>query len=224
MARVLVAGGAGALAFGGGGASAFGGTAAPAGSGPGAAWPTAAGSAQAAPTVPTSFVTELTRMHREIETQDGMPGEGLMNVVRRIKAAPQSASLGTIDAMTIDIVAMLFDYIFEDRQIPSSVKALLGRLQIPLLKVALIDKSFFSSKAHPARRLLDLLAESSIGLADSSGDRQAAALKMIEEVVDKVLTEFETDVSLFEASPRGWRLSSRRRNAPRTTLSSAAPS
>jgi Protein of unknown function (DUF1631) len=185
-------------------AALVGGAPVPAGSAPGSAWPTAPGSAQAAPTVPSSFVTELTRMHREvevhreIETGDGIPGEALMNVVRRIKSAPQSASLGTIDAMTIDIVAMLFDYIFDDRQIPSSVKALLGRLQIPLLKVALIDKSFFSSKAHPARRLLDLLAESSIGLADSPGDRQAAALKMIEEVVDKVLTEFETDVSLFE--------------------------
>ncbi|MFZ3321218.1 MAG: DUF1631 family protein, partial [Usitatibacter sp.] len=170
------------------------------GSGRGAAtpaWPTAPGAPQAAATVPASFVTELTRMHREIDAQDGIPGEGLMNVVRRIKAAPQSASLGTIDAMTIDIVAMLFDYIFEDRQIPASVKALLGRLQIPLLKVALLDRSFFSSKAHPARRLLDLLAESSIGIAEA-GDRQAAALKMIEEVVDKVLEEFETDVALFE--------------------------
>jgi hypothetical protein len=167
------------------------------------AWPTAPGAPQSAPTVPSSFVTELTRMHREVEPRgaaaaQGIPEEALMNVVRRIKAAPQSASLGTVDAMTIDIVAMLFDYIFEDRQIPASVKALLGRLQIPLLKVALIDRSFFSSKAHPARRLLDLLAESSIGLADA-GDRQEAALKMIEEVVDKVLEEFETDVALFES-------------------------
>ena len=168
------------------------------------AWPTAPGAAQGAPTVPASFLTELTRMHREVEhpaidvAAEGIPEEALMNVVRRIKAAPQSASLGTVDAMTIDIVAMLFDYIFEDRQIPASVKALLGRLQIPLLKVALIDKSFFSSKAHPARRLLDLLAESSIGLAET-GERQAAALKMIEEVVDKVLEEFETDLVLFES-------------------------
>jgi uncharacterized protein DUF1631 len=161
-----------------------------------AAWPTAPGAA-CTPTVPASFVSELTRLHREPGEAMAGDEEALMNVVRRIKAAPQSASLGTIDAMTIDIVAMLFDYIFEDPQIPSSVKALLGRLQIPILKVALLDKSFFSSKAHAARRLLDLLAESSIGLADS-GDRQAAALRMITEVVDTVLEEFETDIALFE--------------------------
>ena len=151
----------------------------------------------APPTVPASFVSELTRLHREPGEVLAGSEEALMNVVRRVKAAPQSASLGTVDAMTIDIVAMLFDYIFEDPQIPSSVKALLGRLQIPILKVALLDKSFFSSKAHAARRLLDLLAEASIGLAET-GDRQAAALKMITEVVDTVLAEFDTDIALFE--------------------------
>jgi Protein of unknown function (DUF1631) len=160
-----------------------------------ASWPTAPGSASAQPTVPASFVSELTRMHRE--PVSGMENGALMNVLRRIKAAPQSATLGTVDAMTIDIIAMLFDNIFEDSHIPSSAKALLGRLQIPTLKVALLDKSFFSSKAHPARRLLDLLAQSAIGV-DEGSSRESPALAMIEGVVDRVLAEFETDLALFE--------------------------
>ncbi len=163
--------------------------------GPAPAWPTAAGGA---PSVPTSFVSELTRMHREAGTAIASDEAALQNVVRRIKSAPQSATLGTVDAMTIDIVAMLFDYIFEDRHIPASVKALLGRLQIPTLKVALLDKSFFSSKSHPARRLLDLLAEAALGL-DESAARAHPVLELIEDVVDRVLEEFETDVTLFES-------------------------
>ena len=144
-----------------------------------------------------SLVAELTRMHRDIAPAGGGADASLVNVVRRIKAAPQSASLGTVDAMTIDIVAMLFDYIFEDRHIPASAKALLGRLQIPTLKVALLDKSFFSSKAHPARRLLDLLAESALGL-DDSAHREAPTLAMVASVVERVLADFDTDVTLFE--------------------------
>jgi hypothetical protein len=168
----------------------------PAAPGIAGASPAAPGSASGAPSVPASFVSELTRMHRE--TGGALADDAvLQNVLRRIKAAPQSATLGTVDAMTIDIVAMLFDYIFEDRHIPSSVKALLGRLQIPTLKVALLDKSFFSSKSHPARRLLDLLAESAIGLDESSA-RAHPALELIEQIVDRVLAEFETDVALFE--------------------------
>jgi hypothetical protein len=159
-------------------------------------WPLAAGAQGNAP-APPAFVAELTRMHREGGPAIGAADQVLVNVVKSIAAAPQSASLGTVDAMTIDIVAMLFDYIFEDRHIPATVKALLGRLQIPTLKVALLDKSFFSTKSHPARRLLDLLAESAIGL-DESNAAEGAVVALIEGVVQSVLAEFDTDLALFE--------------------------
>ena len=159
--------------------------------------PAAAAANASSAAIAQSFVAELTRMHREIAPGNGGADPSRVNVVRRIKSAPQSASLGTVDAMTIDIVAMLFDYIFEDRHIPASVKALLGRLQIPTLKVALLDKTFFSTKGHPARRLLDLLAESALGL-DESAHREAPTLALIESVVERVLADFETDVALFE--------------------------
>ena len=136
-------------------------------------------------------------MHREAPAASA-PGEALVNIVKGLKFAPQGASLGTVDAMTIDIVAMLFDYVFEDRHIPACVKALLGRLQIPVLKVALLDKSFFSSKSHAARRLIDLLAEISIGL-DEDDERGSATLALIGSVVDRVLAEFDTDLQLFES-------------------------
>ena len=159
-------------------------------------WPLAPGAAGSA-AAPASFVAELTRMHREGGPAISAADEVLINVVRGIKAAPQSASLGTVDAMTIDIVAMLFDYIFEDRHIPPSVKALLGRLQIPTLKVALLDKSFFSSRSHPARRLLDLLAEAALGV-DESNAADCAVLGLIDGIVRDVLADFDTDLALFE--------------------------
>jgi hypothetical protein len=159
-------------------------------------WPLAPGAPQAS-AAPQSFVAELTRMHREAGPAITAGDEVLINVVKSIKAGPQGATLGTVDAMTIDIVAMLFDYIFEDRHIPTTVKALLGRLQIPILKVALLDKSFFSTKSHPARRLLDLMAESAIGLDEAQAEGGVIAL--IESVVQSVLNEFDTDLALFES-------------------------
>jgi hypothetical protein len=171
----------------------------------GAAMPALGGSAPAggAPTnapaaaVPASFLSELTRMHRE--GASGQPqGDGAaVNVLKGIRAAPQSASLGALDAMTIDLVSMLFDYIFEDRHIPAGVKAWLARLQIPTLKVALLDRNFFSSKAHPARRLIDRLAECAIGVDEANG-ADSGCLAMVEGVVGRILAEFETDLALFE--------------------------
>jgi len=154
----------------------------------------ASAAAQPAPHAPDpQLLEQLTRMHRDGVVQ----GEGaLVNTVRALKSSPLAASLGTLDAMTIDVVGMLFDYIFEDRHIPASVKAHLGRLQLPTLKVALVDKAFFSSPSHPARRLLDLLAECAIGL-DESHAEDSDVLRLVEGVVATVLTEFESDLALF---------------------------
>ncbi|QJR16909.1 DUF1631 domain-containing protein [Usitatibacter palustris] len=175
-------------------------------SGPAAGAPSAAGAGNGTlvwPTIPgvaapQAFVTELTRMHRdggEVAVPAG--GEALVvNVLRALKVAPGSASLTSIDSMTIDVVAMIFDYIFDDPQIPGNVKAILSRLQIPTLKVALLDKEFFSSKEHPTRRLIDRLAEAAMGLDERSA-KGAASVDMIEATVHTVLTEFDTDVTLF---------------------------
>ena len=149
-----------------------------------------------APTVPTAFVNELTRMHREA-AGNAQADNALVNVVRRIREAPNTSSLGSIDSITIDLVAMLFDFIFDDDHIPAAAKAHLGRLQIPTLKVALLDKSFFSSKSHPARRLLDLLAESAMGL-DHASPKEGEVVQLIQRAVQRVLDEFVTDQHVFE--------------------------
>ncbi len=150
--------------------------------------------------VPADFVSELTRMHRDAAL--GAPGaaaaaNGLVNVVKSVKASPQASSLGTVDAMTIDLVSMLFDYIFQDRHVPTRVKAALGRLQIPTLKVALLDKEFFSSRSHPARQLIDRLADCALGLDEANADA-SEALALVESVVQEVVARFDTDLALFE--------------------------
>ena len=157
----------------------------------------ATSSPSGSPTVSPAFVSELTRMHRDEAAANAPAGSALVNVVRRIREAPNAVGLGTVDAITIDLVAMLFDFIFDDEHIPAAAKAHLGRLQIPTLKVALLDKSFFSSKSHPARRVLDLLAESAMGL-DHASPKECEVLQLIERSVQRVLDEFVTDQQVFE--------------------------
>ncbi len=169
------------------------GTPGPAVAGAGAVTALAAPNAAAAP-----FLESLTRMHRESAMASLASDASRVNVVKGLRDRPDAAALGALDAMTIDLVAMLFDYIFEDDGVPASVKALLGRLQIPLLKVALLDKAFFSSRAHPARHLLDGLAESALGL-DEDDILGVETLAMIDGVVDRVLAEFDSDLALFVA-------------------------
>src|SRR3569623_359810 len=60
---------------------------------------------------------------------------------------------------TIDLVGKMFEYILQDRDLPAQMQALLGRLQIPFIKVALLDKHLFARRLPPARQLLDALAD-----------------------------------------------------------------
>ncbi len=97
----------------------------------------------------------------------------------------------------IDLVSTLFDYILDDKELPTAMKALIGRLQIPILKVALVDKSFFSGEDHPARKLLNLLAKAGQSWDENSKSSEVL-YKKVEEVVFVVLTEFHDEISIFE--------------------------
>jgi hypothetical protein len=119
-----------------------------------------------------------------------------MNLLRELKTQGLGTDSSQIEAMTIDIVAMLFDYVFDDKDIPDNIKALIARLQIPVLKVAILDKSFFSKKSHPARRLLDTLAEASVCFSGQAS-KSDPLYREIAATVNRVHDEFETDIQLI---------------------------
>jgi len=124
---------------------------------------------------------------------------GTINVLRELKATSLGTGLGQVDAMTLDIVAMLFDHIFDDRKIPGAMKGLIGRLQIPILKVAIVDKTFFSKKSHPARVLLDTLGEFAVGL-NAEFDHTNALYQSLEKAVQKLIDGFTDSVEIFETT------------------------
>lgn len=101
------------------------------------------------------------------------------------------------DEDVINLIAMVFDCILEDPNLPDSLKALIARLQIPMLKVAVLDKSFFSRGSHPARRLLNEIADAAMGWGDCSGEARDSLYLRIEQVVQRLLTEFVDDPAIF---------------------------
>ena len=121
---------------------------------------------------------------------------GSVNVLRTLKATPIAGGMGEVDDMMIDIVAMMFDYILDDKNLPDAIKVLIGRLQIPIFKVAILDKSFFSRKFHPARKLLNSLAEVALGWSQER-EQDVTLYRKVEEIVHRILAEFEDDVEIF---------------------------
>ena len=122
---------------------------------------------------------------------------GTANVLRELKSSSFGAGMAPMDAMTLDIVAMLFDMLFDDPKIPIALKGLIGRLQIPMLKVAIADKAFFSKKTHPARVMLDSFGEIALRLPPELGPDDALFVQL-EAIVHYVVDGFQDDVAIFE--------------------------
>jgi hypothetical protein len=121
------------------------------------------------------------------------------NVLRELKTSSFGAGLVQMDATTLDIVSMLFDQLFDDPKIPAGLKGLIGRLQIPMLKVAIADKSFFARKTHPARQMLDTFGDIAVRLpAEFSAD--SPVFVHLEVIVQHLIENFQDDITVFDGA------------------------
>lgn len=119
------------------------------------------------------------------------------NLVRELRGTSLGSSLGHVDSTMLEIVAVLFDQIFACEEIPPRMKGLIGRLQIPILKVAILDNSFLGAKTHPARKLLDSLGAIAVSL-DGDLDESSPLYAQIQRVVQELVDSFHDGMEIFE--------------------------
>ena len=102
-----------------------------------------------------------------------------------------------IDLITVEIVGMVFDYIYNDRRLPDSIKQQLLRLQVVAVKAALLDRGFFARRHHPLRQLIDRISD--VG-ADPDFDSGSASpmLAGFDALLTEVIGTFNTDLQVFE--------------------------
>lgn len=135
--------------------------------------------------------------HEPGESSLSSPGEAQpVNALRKLGRTPLAARLDPMDALTLDMVALLFEQIVADTRITPPMRMLIHRLQVPVLKAALLDRTFFSVPDHPARRTLDLLGN----ISRTVGDRlpaSGALSQRLEALVERTSREFDGDLGVF---------------------------
>ncbi len=133
------------------------------------------------------------------------PGDSLAERLKRELLAgairfgvpAENARVSAADEDTLDLVGMLFEVLLSERVLQDKMRGTLSRLVVPYTKAALIDKKMFMQKAHPARKLLNSLAEASESVTgDTPQDREVKA--KVEGTVDRLLVEFNEDVAIFK--------------------------
>lgn len=108
----------------------------------------------------------------------------------RLKQSLPAGSLSQGDETTLDLLSRIFETVLLDDAIPQETRELIAFLQVPVLKAALKDRSFFFEETHPARRMLDLLSQAGWGQAANPDDPVWRAMR---RGVDKVRAEAQPE-------------------------------
>lgn len=108
----------------------------------------------------------------------------------------KSAAASQQDKAVIEVVALIFDSILAEERLPPSIRVWFARLQMPVLRVALVDADFLGSTDHPARLLLDRMGACVMGFdAGVSLEPLEAEMRRIVQVVEQYP---ETGRKVFE--------------------------
>ena len=122
--------------------------------------------------------------------------QDLLAQLRQSTPDGKPPALAEEDGDAIDLVGMLFDHIMKDVRPNSPASALLAKLQVPLLRVAIQDKAFFTRQQHPARQMLNTIAETgAYWLSEEDADQHLVG--KMQSVVDRTVRDFDGDLGLF---------------------------
>lgn len=122
--------------------------------------------------------------------------QDMLAKLRQAVPGDAAPALAEEDNDTIDLIGMLFESLMKDVRPNSPASMLLSKLQVPLLRVALQDKGFFTRQMHPARQMLNTIAETgSFWLAEDDVDN--GLIEKLTSVVDRTNHDFTGDIGLF---------------------------
>ena len=111
----------------------------------------------------------------------------LPNLILANREELRRTATGALDHMVIDVVGSLFDQILADPKIPPQMARHIARLQLPVLRAALGDPTFFSSRRHPVRRLVNRIASLAVAFEDFTEGPGQHFLDLVRQLVDEIV-------------------------------------
>ena len=121
------------------------------------------------------------------------------NLIRAHRDELRQASTGALDHMVIDVVGSLFDQILSDPKVPPQMARQIARLQLPVLRVALGDVTFFSSRRHPVRRFVNRIASLACAFEDFDEDPGKRFLERVRALVQEIVRGDFDQMEVYEA-------------------------
>jgi Protein of unknown function (DUF1631) len=124
--------------------------------------------------------------------------QALPNLIVANREELRRTATGSLDHMVIDVVGSLFDQILADPKVPPQMARHIARLQLPVLRAALGDATFFSSRRHPVRRLVNRIASLGVAFDDFASEAGHHFLKLVQDLVEEIVNGDFDQMHLYE--------------------------
>lgn len=131
------------------------------------------------------------------DSANGLDFERILASVQHHRG--MNVEIGRIEKETMGLVQMLFRFILKDQGLADPFRDLIGKMQVPVLKMALMDDQFLTEKRHPARRLLNELV--SVAAQWQKGDSLTGdepLLALMRTTVERILGQFDANGDVFK--------------------------
>lgn len=130
---------------------------------------------------------------------DKLTGLMAVNLIRAHREELMQASSGKLDHMVIDVVGSLFDQILSDPRVPPQMARQIARLQLPVLRVAMHDSTFFSSRRHPVRRFVNRIASAACAFDDFNDGPGKELLDRVRQLVQEIVEGDFDQIEIYTA-------------------------
>ncbi len=110
-----------------------------------------------------------------------------------------AGALTPTDTLVADLVAAMFGRLFVDPDVSDAAKVQLARLQLPVFKVVMTDRAFFTEPTHPIRGLIDAIAE--LGASEDAYHIEGKLpVEWLEDETQALLDAEHLDAAAFEVA------------------------
>ena len=103
-----------------------------------------------------------------------------------------------IDRQIVELLSRLFDSVLCDEQLPAAVRAVMARLQVPALRVALADPDMLANDNHPVWRLMNRLAQAAQLWPLEADPRAAGLLAFSDSLVSEIAATEQPTAAIYE--------------------------
>lgn len=121
------------------------------------------------------------------------------SLAETLEAAARAARLRIhcLDQQVIDVFTLLFDFLLDDELIPPGMRIRLLPLELPLIQVAVADKTVLNEGEHPARRLFNALVAAAVSWGGCVHPSSHAVRAALERAVAMVVAGDPLDLDLY---------------------------